>query len=100
MSDVIDKIALDPERKELLGRIQHTLDKIRPYIQADGGDVELVGYDNGVVIVTMTGACQGCGIIDTTLNDGIKAILMDEVPEVTDVKLLETKAYNQFTPYY
>ena len=42
MPDVIDKIALDSERKELLKRIQHTLDKIRPYIQADGGDCELV----------------------------------------------------------
>ncbi len=100
MSDTIDKIAVDQEKKELLTRIQHTLDKIRPYIQADGGDCELVGYDNGVVIVSMQGACQGCGIIDSTLNDGIKAILMDEIPEVKDVQLLETDDYSSFTPYY
>ena len=48
----------------------------------------------------MTGACQGCGIIDITLNDGIKAILMDEVPEVKDVKMLEPDPYTEFTPYY
>ena len=100
MPDVIDKIALDSERKELLKRIQHTLDKIRPYIQADGGDCELVGFDDGTVIISMTGAFQGCGIIDITLNDGIKAILMDEVPEVKDVKMLEPDPYTEFTPYY
>ncbi|MCI5723878.1 MAG: NifU family protein [Erysipelotrichaceae bacterium] len=102
MTDGSDLISLetDPVRKDLLQRIQHTLDKIRPYIQADGGDVYLVGYADGIVTVTMAGACNGCMVIDSTLNDGIKAILMDEVPEVHDVRLLETNNYNEFNPYY
>ena len=97
-----DLIALetDPVRKELLQRIQHTLDKIRPYIPEDGGDVFLVGYADGIVTVTMTGACNGCMVMDSTLNDGIKAILLDEVPEVHDVRLLETNNYDEFNPYY
>ena len=89
-----------PNHVQVLQRIQHTLDKIRPYIQADGGDVFLVGYADGIVTVTMTGACNGCMVMDSTLNDGIKAILLDEVPEVHDVRLLETNNYDEFNPYY
>ena len=48
----------------------------------------------------MTGECNGCMVMDSTLNDGIKAILLDEVPEVHDVRLLETNNYDEFNPYY
>jgi Fe-S cluster biogenesis protein NfuA len=82
-----------PERQDLMDRIQHTLDKIRPYIQADGGDVQLVDYKDGIVIVSMLGACAGCMAIDATLTDGIQAILIDEVPEVTKVTMLEANPY-------
>jgi Fe-S cluster biogenesis protein NfuA len=81
------------ERKDLMDRIQHTLDKIRPYIQADGGDVQLVDYKDGIVTVSMLGACAGCMAIDATLTDGIQAILIDEVPEVTKVQMLEANPY-------
>ena len=76
------------QQKEVVERIEKSLNKIRPYIQADGGDVELVGFDDGIVTVTMLGACAGCMAINTTLDDGIKALLMDEVPEVKDVHLV------------
>ena len=81
------------ERQDLMDRIQHTLDKIRPYIQADGGDVQLVDYKDGIVTVSMLGACAGCMAIDATLTDGIQAILIDEVPEVTKVEMLEANPY-------
>jgi Fe-S cluster biogenesis protein NfuA len=105
---VIDKtqLATDPEtlkalqnaegtleRQDLLDRIQHTLNKIRPYIQADGGDVQLIDYKDGVVTVSMLGACAGCMAIDATLTDGIQAILIDEVPEVVKVQMLEANPY-------
>jgi len=71
-------------------KIISTLEKIRPFIQRDGGDVEFVRLeDDGTVYVKMHGACVGCGMLDTTLNDGIKEILMDEVPGVTEVKIEE-----------
>ena len=73
--------------KNVLERIEHTINKIRPYIQADGGDVELVDFKDGVVTVRMLGACAGCMALDMTLTDGIQAILIDEVPEVTKVEL-------------
>ncbi|AGN25099.1 NifU family protein [Erysipelothrix rhusiopathiae] len=67
-------------------RIIESLDKIRPYIQRDGGDMEFVSVDeNGVVTVKLLGACIGCGLIDYTLKGGVEALLMDEIPEVTGV---------------
>lgn len=69
--------------------INRVLDKIRPYIQHDGGDVEFVKFEEGIVTVRMLGACAGCLMIDDTLTDGVEAILLEEVPGVTGVKLAE-----------
>lgn len=67
--------------------IKATLDKIRPFINRDGGDVEFVDFIDGVVYVNMKGACEDCMMIDTTLSDGIEIILQEEVPGVITVKL-------------
>ena len=72
---------------DVLERIEKTINKIRPYIQQDGGDVQLVDFKDGVVTVRMLGACAGCMALDATLTDGIQAILLDEVPEVKEGKL-------------
>ncbi len=69
--------------------IKITLDKIRPFINRDGGDVEFVRFEDGIVYVKMIGACEGCTLIDSTLSEGIKIILMEEVPGVIDVRLAE-----------
>lgn len=67
-------------------RIVKSLDKIRPYIQRDGGDMEFVSVDDkGIVTVRLLGACIGCGLIDYTLKGGVEALLMDEIPEVNGV---------------
>lgn len=65
--------------------IKNVIEKIRPYIQRDGGDVEFVAFEDGVVKVRMLGACMDCLSIDDTLKDGIEAILMDEVEGITEV---------------
>ena len=63
------------------------LDAVRPSLQADGGDCELVGVDeNGVVSLELTGACAGCSLSDVTLSQGIERVLKDNVPGVTRVK--------------
>ncbi len=82
------------EVNDVVERINKTINKIRPYIQADGGDVQFVSFNDGVVTVKMLGACAGCMAIDATLTEGIQAILMDEVPEVKEVKLDEVYAYD------
>ena len=67
--------------------ILDTLNKIRPYINRDGGDVEFVSLDEGVVTVKMHGACVGCSIVDQTVYYGIETLLMEEIPGITSVKL-------------
>jgi len=66
-------------------KVKATLDAIRPSLQADGGDVELVGVEDGVVKVKLTGACAGCPMSTLTLKNGIERILKQQVPEVKEV---------------
>ena len=67
-------------------RVEAALEKIRPSLQADGGDVELVEVTtDGVVKVKLTGACSGCPMREMTLQMGIGRTLKEEVPEVKEV---------------
>lgn len=63
--------------------------KVRPAIQLDGGDVELLGVENGVVTVRMFGACDGCPLSPVTLRAGIERILRDEIPDIREVVAIE-----------
>ncbi len=67
-------------------KIQEAIDKIRPALQADGGDVELVGYEDGVVTVRLKGACAGCPMSQMTLKNGIERLLKQEIPEIKSVE--------------
>ncbi len=62
-------------------KINDILDKLRPFLQNDGGDVEFIDYKNNIVYVKMLGACQDCFMIDTTIKDGIEMALKSEVDE-------------------
>jgi Fe-S cluster biogenesis protein NfuA len=67
-------------------KILNAINQIRPNLQADGGDVELVDVsEDGVVKVRLTGACRGCPMSQTTLKMGIEKFLKKEVPEVKEV---------------
>ena len=65
------------------------MEKVRPYIQRDGGDMEYVKFEDGIVYVKMFGACVGCSAIDSTIKDGLEALLLEEVPGVIGVELVE-----------
>ena len=65
--------------------VKDLLEKIRPYLNRDGGDIEFVKIEDGIVYVKMLGACEGCALIDTTLYDGIERILVEQVPGVIAV---------------
>ncbi len=66
-------------------RIKDVINKIRPYLQNDGGNVEFVRYENGVCYVKLVGACSNCPLADVTLNDGIESAIVSEIPEVVRV---------------
>lgn len=66
--------------------VQEALDKIRPALQADGGDVELVDVEGGVVKVRLVGACRGCPMSQLTLANGVERVLKENVPGVERVE--------------
>jgi Fe-S cluster biogenesis protein NfuA len=70
-------------------KVQEALKKIRPMLQADGGDVELVDVEDGVVKVRLQGACAGCPMSQMTLKNGIEKILKEQIPEVKSVESAE-----------
>jgi len=70
-------------------KVTGVLDKIRPMLQRDGGDLELVSVNDGKVEVRLTGACAGCPMSTMTLKMGIEQILKQEVPEVKEVVATE-----------
>jgi len=76
------------DNNEIILEIQKILNKIRPYLNAEGGDLEFIKYEDGIVYIKMLGACMDCGSLDSTLKDGIEALLVEYVPEVIEVRNL------------
>ena len=66
-------------------RINEEIDKLKPYLQNDGGNIEFIKFEDGIVYVKLTGACAGCSMIDVTLKEGIEAAIMSEVKNVRGV---------------
>ena len=70
-------------------KVEEILDKIRPMLVRDGGNVELVGVNDGTVEVRLTGACGGCPMATMTLKMGIEKLLKQEIPEIKEVVAAE-----------
>lgn len=66
-------------------KVEELLNAIRPSLQADGGDVELVDIQDGVVSVKLKGACSGCPMSTLTLKNGIERLLKEQLPDVKEV---------------
>ena len=66
-------------------KVQEVINKIRPAIQADGGDIELIDVADGIVTVRLVGACRGCPMSEMTLKMGVEKTLKEEIPEVREV---------------
>jgi Fe-S cluster biogenesis protein NfuA len=70
-------------------RVQESLDEIRPQIQLDGGDVELVAVEEQTVKVRLVGHCAGCPMAAMTLKNGVEALIKQRVPEIQKVEAVE-----------
>ncbi len=80
----------EKEKKQIHTRISHALNKIRPYLEADGGDISLEEItDDLVVKVKLHGACHGCPFSYQTLKAGVEQALRKEVPEIKDLIAVE-----------
>ena len=71
--------------KEQEQKIIDIIDKLRPFLISDGGNIEFVKYEDNIVYIKMMGACANCQMLDFTLKEGIEAAIMNEVPEVLQV---------------
>ena len=70
------------ENKEI---IMDTIDKIRPFLNSDGGDISFIDYKDDIVYIKLLGACQNCAMIDYTIKDSIELAIKDMVPSVKEV---------------
>jgi len=84
MEQIVGQIPADGT--ELQARVQQVLDTIRPHVQADGGDIELVDIVDGVVQIRLAGSCVGCMYSMMTLQAGVERMLKEQVPEVKAVE--------------
>ncbi|MBQ6477693.1 MAG: NifU family protein [Bacilli bacterium] len=75
-------------------KIISLIDKMRPFLLNDGGNIEFVKYEDHIVYVRLSGACEGCPLIDVTLKDGIEEMIVSEIPEVKEVKLIDQDEKN------
>lgn len=66
-------------------KINEVIDKLRPFLMNDGGNIEFVKFEDGIVYIKMMGACSDCSLLDITLKEGIEAALVNEIPEVLGV---------------
>lgn len=67
-------------------RIRALIDKIRPFLVNDGGNLEFIEYKDNIVFVKLLGACEDCPMMDITLKDGIEELITTEIPEVKEVR--------------
>lgn len=77
--------------KEVETKIIEVIDKIRPFLVSDGGDIEYIKFEDGIVYVKLLGHCSNCSIMDVTLKDGIEMALINEVPEVIEVRNIDSE---------
>ncbi len=76
---------MSSKEKDVVTKIQEILDTLRPYLNMDGGDVEFIKYEDKIVYVKLTGACQACLFTDDTLQNGLYESLKAEIPEIEGV---------------
>ena len=72
--------------EETVKEIKRVIRKVRPYLNADGGDLDFVDYKDNIVYIRLLGACMGCSISDDTIQNAIEAMMLEEVPGVIGVE--------------
>ena len=70
-------------------RVKEIIEKMRPFLISDGGDLEFIKLEDNIVYVKLSGACQNCSLIDVTLKDGIEEMIVNEIPEIKEVRNIE-----------
>lgn len=77
------------KKEELEQQIKVLIDRMRPFLISDGGDLEFVKLEDDIVYVRLSGACKDCSLIDVTLKDGIEEMIINEIPEIKEVRNID-----------
>ena len=77
------------EEENIEVKIHMLIDKLRPFLISDGGNLEFVKYEDHIVYVRLLGACENCSTMDITLKDGIEQLIINEIPEVEEVRRID-----------
>ena len=72
----------------LFGRVAEIIAEVRPYIQSDGGDIELLKVEDNIVYVALTGACVGCPSSMVTLKQGVEVRIKEDIPQIESVEMV------------
>ena len=80
------QVELQDQEQDMRARVERVLETIRPHVQGDGGDIELIDVTNGIVQIRLAGACVGCMHSMMTLQAGIERMLKQEIPEIRVVE--------------
>lgn len=80
------------DSKEIESKIDEVLERLRPFLAREGGDIKLhhFDFDTGYCYVEMTGACNGCYMAESDVSDSVEVLLMDEIPEIKKVELVQS----------
>lgn len=89
MARTRNKKAAPAAKPDIKRQVREILEKVRPYIQMHGGDVSLVGVEDGIVTLNIMGACSHCSLADLTYNTLIAGLLRKEVPGIVDIVLIK-----------
>lgn len=84
-STQVDGATANAQDVETEKKIKETINKLRPYLQRDGGDLQYIKFEDGTVYVHVIGACAGCMFISDDIKEGVEMILVEEVPGVNEV---------------
>ena len=74
------------EVNDVVTKVKAIIEELKPFLISDGGSLEFIDYKDGIVYVKLGGACEGCVFLDITLKDGIEQMIMNEIPEVKEVR--------------
>lgn len=77
------------KKTNIESKIIDIINKLRPFLINDGGNLEFIKYENNIVYVKLLGACAECNMMDITLKDGIEQLIINEIPEVKEVINIE-----------
>ena len=78
---------LSPENLAMWSRVELALNRVRPILHSDGGDIELLDVDGTVITVKLVGACSHCSSSTVTMQQGVELVLREEIPEITEIRL-------------